>query len=56
MTFTSDAEVVENAWENLREFEGFEFVEGLDLSGDATPEQARDVVKRLLVGDPCGRG
>jgi hypothetical protein len=56
LTFMSDAEVVENARENLRQFEGSEFVEGLDLSGDATPEQAWAVVNRLWEGDPGGRG
>jgi hypothetical protein len=56
LTFMSDAEVVENARENLRQFEGSEFVEGLDLSGDPTSEQAWAYVNELWEGDPGGRG
>ncbi len=54
--FMTDAEVLENARENLREFAGTEFVEGLSLPDAATPEQAWKVVNKIWAGDPGGRG
>jgi hypothetical protein len=56
LSFMSDEEVIENARQNLVDFADTEFVAGLSLPDDATPEQAWEVVNQIWEGDPGGRG